>query len=150
MLLERLQYVSTRYGSARALAVAAGLSPGYIGTLTTRLRRKPEAGIDGAAAVKIARTAGVSLNWLLTGEEPRDQRVPINLQAVVREAQQGVYPDVVVQQAMMFGVARGKDLSRELWRGYLEGLRRELHHVETAAALAASEALNRTPAALKG
>lgn len=132
MLLERLHYASKKFGSARALSVAAGLSPGYIGTLTTRLRRNPEAGIDGLAAVKIAKAAGLSLSWLLAEEGPRDQRVPRNLAALIHRLAKGTYPDVVIQQAMLLGAAREADVPEDLWRDYLDGLRREARHLELA------------------
>lgn len=140
MLLERLHYASKKFGSARALSLAAGLSAGYIGTLTTRLRRDPDAGIDGLAAVQIAKAAELSLNWLLAGEEPRDQRVPPRLAAVIRRLPKDAYADVVIRQAILFGASRDGDLTEELWLDYLDGLRREARHVEIAAAAAAISA----------
>jgi hypothetical protein len=145
MLLDRLQYVSQRYGSARALSVEAGLSAGYIGTLTTRLRRNPNAAMDGPPAVQIARAAGVTVTWLLTGEEPRDFRVPRNLAAVIRSLPEGAYPDVVTRQAQIYGATRDTDLPEALWHDYLDGLHRELRHVELAAAAAAVGVLERKP-----
>jgi hypothetical protein len=146
-LLDRLQYVSQRYGSARALSVAAGLSAGYIGTLTTRLRRNPDAGMDGLPAVQIAHAAGVTVNWLLAGEEPRDFRVPRNLAAVIRSLPEGAYPAVVTRQAQLYGAAREGDLSEDVWRDYLDGLYRELRHVELAAAAAVAGIRERAPRA---
>lgn len=133
MLLERLNYVSKKFDSARALCSAAGLSHSYLGTLTTRLRRNPNAGIDGLAAVQIAHAAGVSVTWLLTGEGPRDQAVPPNLAALLRVLPKDTYPDVVVRQALVMGAAREQDLSQDIWRDYLDGLRREARHLEISA-----------------
>ncbi len=130
MLLERLDYAAKRFGNARALAIEAGLSHAYLGTLMTRLRRNPQATMDAESAVKIAKAAGVSLVWLLTGEGPRDERVPGILIGLLRKLPPNTYPQVVINQAKLFAEIVGSDMNEEAWRDYLDGLHREIRHAQ--------------------
>lgn len=73
-LLERLEWVISqgRVKSGRQWAIDAGLSSGYLGSLTTRLRSDPKADIRRDEMVRLARSANVSLVWLATGQGSPD------------------------------------------------------------------------------
>jgi len=69
--------------SMREFARRAGLPDGYVGTIVSRLRRNPASGIEMDTLEKIARAAGVRVEWLATGngqkasdEGPRIERDP--------------------------------------------------------------------------
>ncbi len=54
--------------SQRALAKSARLSPNYVSSLLTRLRQDPTVTMDTPAVLGIAAAAGVSQEWLTTGQ----------------------------------------------------------------------------------
>lgn len=68
---QRLEELIVAAGSASKLAVAAGLSAGYLGTLKTRMRANPDARPDENAMEALARAGGVSYEWLRKGTGPR-------------------------------------------------------------------------------
>jgi|LNFM01.2.fsa_nt_gb transcriptional regulator with XRE-family HTH domain len=54
-------------GSQRELSRRAGLSPNYIGTILTRLRKNANAQIEKDSLVALAKAGDVSLDWLMNG-----------------------------------------------------------------------------------
>jgi hypothetical protein len=67
----RLEELIAAAGSASKLALAAGLSAGYLGTLKTRMRVNPDARPDESAMEALARAGGVSYEWLRKGTGER-------------------------------------------------------------------------------
>lgn len=62
-------------GNQRELSRKAGLSEGYVGSLLTRLRKKPGAQVEGDSLAALARAANVSIGWLITGSGSPDVQV---------------------------------------------------------------------------
>jgi hypothetical protein len=68
---DRLEELISAAGSASKLALAAGLSAGYLGTLKTRMRANPDARPDADTLEALARAGGVSYEWLRKGTGPK-------------------------------------------------------------------------------
>ena len=85
-LAERINWILETKGlSARALAIAANVSPNYIGLL--RKGERGGRGLNGETARRIAAAGGVDLGWLQTGEgspegETLDDPYPARVQAL--------------------------------------------------------------------
>jgi hypothetical protein len=63
-------------GNQRELSRRAGLSPNYVGTLLTRLRKNPNAQVERDSLAALATAGGVSIDWLVVGTgEPERQVV---------------------------------------------------------------------------
>jgi hypothetical protein len=72
-IADRLEEVLKVRGlGSNELSRLAGLSEGFVSHAVTKSKKNPEADINAAKAVKIAKAARVNLEWLLTGEGPRD------------------------------------------------------------------------------
>jgi len=72
-LLERIdQILQQRRWKQTDWSCAAGLKPNHLSVIVHRLRRQPDAGIDAHTAVALAKAAGVTAEWLTTGEGPGD------------------------------------------------------------------------------
>lgn len=76
-IADRLEEVLRVRGlGSNELSRLAELSEGFVSHAVTKSRKNPNADINGAKAVKIAKAAKVNLEWLLTGEGPRDISPP--------------------------------------------------------------------------
>jgi hypothetical protein len=60
--------------SMRALSTAAGLTPGHVEQIVNR-RQDPES-LEMGTVVRLANAGGVRVDWLLTGNGPRDATEP--------------------------------------------------------------------------
>lgn len=69
-ILANRQQPNGRAMSMRSLSVAAGLTPSHVEQIINK-RQKPES-LETATILKLAQAGRVQLNWLLTGQEPRD------------------------------------------------------------------------------
>lgn len=100
-------------------------------------------GLNTAAA--LAKAAGVSPAWLAYGMgSPEDvaATLPPQLAALVARLPKSTYPAKLVEQAAFVRDLIGqKDLSEELWRDYLDGLRREARRLALEVAGTAIEEL---------
>lgn len=76
--LQRLEWLVEHRakGIQRELARMAKLAPSHIGTILTRLRKNPDADIEGDTLSAIAEAAEVNETWLASGRLPRDRREP--------------------------------------------------------------------------
>jgi transcriptional regulator with XRE-family HTH domain len=73
-------------GSQRELSRRAGLSPNYIGTILTRLRKKPNAQIEKDSLVALATAGDVSLDWLLNGRGNPERETVLDVGSPLRMA----------------------------------------------------------------
>lgn len=72
-IADRLEEVLKVRGlGSNELSRLANVSEGFVSHVITKSKKNPNADINGAKAVLIAKAAKVNLEWLLTGEGPRD------------------------------------------------------------------------------
>lgn len=71
-------------GSQRELSRRAGLSPNYIGTILTRLRKNPNAQIEKDSLVALAKAGDVSLDWLLNGRGNPERETVLDVGSPLR------------------------------------------------------------------
>lgn len=70
-LADRIRHVlEARRWSQRELARRASIAETHVNTLLRKLDRDPSASVESKTLQKIAQAAGVSMQWLLTGEGP--------------------------------------------------------------------------------
>lgn len=112
-LLGRILILSQLAGGQRELSRRAKLSNAYIGSLLTRLRELPEAGISAASASAIARAGQVSIDWLLEGAGAGPDRYPNRLLAI-RMAGETV-SDGAIEEIRSVQMHREADLSVGEW-----------------------------------
>lgn len=136
--LDRLRWVidERANGNQRELARMANLAGGHVGVIMTRLRRDPNADIEGDTLAKISKATGVSPHWLVTGEGPRDVEsgsgglpIPIRVDRLLGSAALeevlSKYPwpediamsvaDAVIADARAEAHANGVDRPQNLW-----------------------------------
>jgi transcriptional regulator with XRE-family HTH domain len=73
---DRIRQIADEHGGPSILARAAGLAPSTVTQyLSVREGRRSEPGV--AALIKLAKAANVSVNWLATGEGPKNANNPL-------------------------------------------------------------------------
>lgn len=136
-LRERLLWVVAERGenNQRRLSLKCGLKETHIGALLSRLKKKPDSGVEVETLQRISAGAKVSFAWLAQGiGTPDDWSVDYdkfhvkhdatyaNLAKVLRE-NPGLWPDPVVQDAKAFRGAMGDQEPYE-WTKLLSGMAR--------------------------
>lgn len=71
-------------GNQRELSRKAGLSPNYVGTLLTRLRKNPAAQVEGDSLAALATAGEVSIDWLVAGAGEPNRRVELEAGSPLR------------------------------------------------------------------
>ena len=133
--LERLLWLVEHRagGNQRELARKAELASSHIGTMLTRLRRNPDADIEGGTVTKIALATGVHEAWIISGREPRDisiPRAPTMISdrihpVIARVGKTNGFTDAEIEGAsgMLFGLAGTSDMTEEQALDHLETVR---------------------------
>lgn len=148
---ERIQWVldSDRVASASAWCVKAGLPRTYISAFMFRERQGQTSDMGVNTAVALARAAGVHPAWFVLGAGEPDELnalLPPNLARLLASLTTDAFPDKMVKQALLLlDVIGEKDLPEDVWRDYLDALRKEARRVglELAAARLTDRGLKR-------
>jgi hypothetical protein len=134
---DRMQWVldSGRVESASAWALAAGLSRTYVTAFIQRAREGLVSDIGVNTLAALAEVARVSPAWLAYGFGPIDTGPP-NLRAIVDARPKSYSRELVQQAAMLREVIGEPDVPPELWRSYLNTLRKNARDLGVAVAKA--------------
>lgn len=89
-----------RFKSRREFFRAAGISPGYLTEMQSRVRENPEATITVEMARKISETLGIPITFLLPGGEdlPTDEFEERTFAVIAARALQ--YPEWAIQRVL--------------------------------------------------
>lgn len=71
-------------GNQRELSRRAGLSPNYLGTLLTRLRKNPNAQVERDSLAALATGGRVSIDWLVNGSGDPDHQTVLDVGSPLR------------------------------------------------------------------
>lgn len=129
--------------SASALSVRAGLTRIHVNKVITRVRANPEARIESSTLEAIARAAGVTVGWLLTG---RNESAGANAPPLVQTAMhvkhteryagraeaerlmRGVLPDPAVDSVMPWDLNATQDPGVAWWIERMKEAARTMKH----------------------
>ena len=120
-LLKRMREVLSERGwDESEWAIEAGLRERtHVSTILRRLEAKPESSVDMKTLIALADAAGVTLDWLATGREPKyravsekDPRYPSRGQAIAAARLIGIPEHVIA------AVANVDDLSQDPGAAY--------------------------------
>ena len=100
-------------GNQRELSRRAGLSPNYVGTLLTRLRKNPNAQVERDSLTALATAGGVSIDWLLVGSVDPERQVVLDVGSPLRML--AGWADALVQ-----AIASAAYLPSWVWPGTAE------------------------------
>ena len=134
-LADRISWVldNGRVANASAWCEKAHVARTYLATYMSRARQGNPSDVSLQVAVALAKAAGVNFTWFALGlGSPDDDgaALPANLGALLKRLPPGTYPPALIRQALVGREVIGeKDLPEEIWRDYLDGLRREARRV---------------------
>lgn len=127
-LPERVELIRTRLGvSERELGRRAGLADAHVGLLLKRLRTDPDA-VTLRTLRGIAQAGGVSLAWLVSGEETPGQPHPSKAAAAERARAASVWDEAV---RSVLAESGDDDRNEEWW--FLRMRMREIEMLDEAA-----------------
>lgn len=124
---------SGRVPTSGAWCEKAGLARTYLSTFLSRARQGTPSDMGLQVAISLAKAADVSFSWFALGEgSPEDAsgRLPKNLETLLRRLPENTYPKALVAQALLGRELIGEsDFPEEVWRDYLDALRREVRRL---------------------
>jgi hypothetical protein len=131
-LLDRLQSILDERGwSQRELSREAKLDDRHVGVIMGRLRKNPDAKLEHDTVAAIAKAGRVRLEWLSTGEEPRELRAATgeltierpdrypNRAVVIETYRNEVSPKAIERLRNEYVAFHGPDPSRKEWTDWL-------------------------------
>jgi hypothetical protein len=134
-IADRMRWVidSGRVKNASVWAMAAGMSRTFVSGFLERAQKGKWQDIGLHSLARLAEAAHVSLAWLALGiGEPEDEVaswLPENLRTFTQD-KSSPYPAALLRQAVLVTAMVGeKDLPKEIWRDYLDGLRKEVRRI---------------------
>jgi transcriptional regulator with XRE-family HTH domain len=139
-LAERIEVIRNKLGvSERELGRRAGLADAHVGLLVRRLRSDPGA-VNLKTLIGLAQAGGVSLAWLVSGEELPGQPHPSKAAAAERARASGVWEEAI--RSVM--CEPGEERSEEWW--FLRMKMREIEMLEEARRLESTRSTASTDA----